>query len=404
MIRRIAAKAASLRPELKLFLAAIFCAGLAGGVGDTAFNNYLSDTFHISAATRGMLEFPRELPGFLTALGAGSLFFLSEPHLGAVAYLLFSAGLTGLAFADSNWPFMLAAMIIWSSGVHLSMPVTSSLTMSLAPEQRRGRRMGQVGALSGLGAIAGALIVWQLGRAGAVNYPAMFLSAAGAVALAAILIASLKTVGLHRPRPRLVLRRHFSLYYALELLFGARKQVFLTFGPWVLIKVFGEPPATFAKLRLLSSFLGILLVPLIGTAIDRFGERRILTADAFLLLLICLAYGFAERILPSRTLALRALYATYVLDQLLFACGMARATYVSKIARSPDEVAPTLSMGVTMNHAVSMSVPTLGGLLWAAFGYPSVFIFAAGIALATAAAASLIRIPPRGRPATASAE
>ena len=55
------------------FIQATFCLGIAGGIFEAIFNNFLSDTFQISAVTRGLLEFPRELPGFLVVVTCCSI-------------------------------------------------------------------------------------------------------------------------------------------------------------------------------------------------------------------------------------------------------------------------------------------------------------------------------------------
>ena len=38
-------------------------------------------------------------------------------------------------------------------------------------------------------------------------------------------------------------------------------------------------------------------------------------------------------------------------------------------------------MGISLDHAVSMGIPTLGDLLWIHYGHSSVFIDATGLAL-----------------------
>jgi len=70
--------------NLLLFAAGAALMGFSGSMFDSTFNNFLSDTFNITAETRGFLEFPRELPGFLTALFAGLLFFTAEPNIAAL--------------------------------------------------------------------------------------------------------------------------------------------------------------------------------------------------------------------------------------------------------------------------------------------------------------------------------
>jgi hypothetical protein len=47
---------------------------------------------------------------------------------------------------------------------------------------------------------------------------------------------------------------------------------------------------------------------------------------------------------------------------------------------------------VTINHAVSMTIPALGGWLWEASGHRWVFVVAAGIAVAMMAFASRVRV------------
>jgi len=393
MLRRLHQRLVRVHPQLPVYLAAVALSGAAGGMWETSFSNYLNDTFHIGAAARGMIEFPRELPGLLTAFSAGLLCFLPEARMGAVAFALAGLGMVGVAGIGRSWGAMLASVIVWSVGTHLAMPVTSSLTMSLASERSRGRRLGQVGAVGRLGTITGCAVVWFLGRAGGVRYSAIFLTGACAFFLAAALLSGLR-VGLRHPRPRLIASRHYWLYYVLELLMGARKQIFLTFGPWVLVKIFGQPPATFAKLWIVTAVIGLFFAPTLGRLIDRFGERAILVADAFVLFVVCIAYGFAESLLGHGSGTLYVLYGAYIIDQLSFDTGMARATFISKTVATPDHLAPTLSLGVSINHAVSMSVPTAGGLLWERSGYPWVFLCAGLLSVVYMAFAALVRTRP----------
>jgi predicted MFS family arabinose efflux permease len=76
------------------------------------------------------------------------------------------------------------------------------------------------------------------------------------------------------------------------------------------------------------------------------------------------------------------LYALFILDNLMFATRIARTTYLNRLVEQKSDIAPTVSLGVTMDHAVSMSVPAAGGLLWAAYGYKSVFIAASLLSVA----------------------
>ena len=383
----------NMNPQLRLFLIGMGMLGMSGGIFETTFNNFLHDTFNLTADTRGFLEFPRELPGFLTALFAGLLFFAPETWIAGLAALAIGVGMLGLAFWGGNWYAMLCFMTLWSVGSHLVMPVRSSIGMELAQSKaEKGQRLGQIQGVSIAASIAGCLVVWIAMRYARSGYGIIFAIGGVVSLVGAAMLFAMRMPGAHLQRPKFVWNRRYWLYYVLSLFFGARKQVFITFGPWVLVKVFHQQAWIFAQLWIVASVLGILFQPALGRAIDRLGERTVLMADGVLTFAVCMGYGFAH-LLPSPTAALWLLYACLVGDQLLFGTGMARDTYLAKMALKPEHVAPTLSMGVSINHVVSMSVPSIGGLMWMRYGHPSVFVAAAGIAVLMVMAASMIRIP-----------
>lgn len=381
-----------LRRELAVFFVVVAALGMAGGIFETTFNNFLNDTFGISAEARGRLEFPRELPGFLVAMVGGALFFLSEIRLGVLSALAIALGIAGLASMGGSYPLMVAFMVVWSAGNHLLMPVTNTVALSLAPVERRAARLGQLGAV-GMGAtIVGSALVWVGLQYLDTSYSTTFAVAACAAVVAALALGRLRPLPARAPkRPKIVVNRRYSLFYVLNVFSGARKQIFITFGPWVLVKVFGEPAPTIAKLWIVASAIGIVFQPQLGKLIDRVGERAILMADALLLIGVCVGYGFAEQ-LPIAN-PVRLVYVCYVLDHVLFGTGMARATYLSKIAENESDVHASLSLGVTIDHAVSMSLPALGGLLWVRSGYPYVFLAAGIIAALNLVAAGFLRVP-----------
>jgi MFS family permease len=253
--------------------------------------------------------------------------------------------------------------------------------------------MGQIAATSIAASILGCSVVWIAMRWFHANYRVIFIIGGVAACAASLFFFRMCMPNAHLQRPRFVWHRRYWLYYVLALLFGARKQVFITFGPWVLIRIFHQPAWIFAQLWIAAALLGIFFQPALGRAIDRLGERTVLAADSVLILLVCLGYGFAHR-LANPTLALGLLYVCFVGDNLLFGVNMARDTYLSKIAVRPEHVAPTLSLGITINHVVSMSIPALGGLMWMKYGHPSVFLATAGVAVLMGIFSTMVKVPP----------
>jgi len=196
------------------------------------------------------------------------------------------------------------------------------------------------------------------------------------------------------PSRRLVYRREYHIFYAISALFGIRKQIFLVFGTWVLVSLHEVPVATIALLYFVASALGVLLRPLLGDVIDWLGERKVLATDEIMLLVVCMIYAFASDVFAAPH-DLWALYGAYMLDHILFALRVARTTYLKKIAVDPADITPTISLGITIDHVVAMSLPVLSGIIWERYGHQWVFVLAGAIALGGFFICLRIRVPAR---------
>lgn len=304
-------------------------------------------------------------------------------YLSRLANPLGGLGSLGLAFWSPEYLPMIVWLTVYSMGQHLFMPMSSSIGMNLAADGHIGRRLGQINAVNTAVFLATSLATAFLFRFIKIDYHLAFSVSAGAFFLSAVLILCMTPHSGKRLGKRFVLRKEYNVFYGLNILFGARKQIFITFGPWVLIKIFRQGVATFAILSFFIAGLGIVFKPFIGHLIDHVGERFVLAGEAVSLIFICLGYAFTEGLLANLGLGTMTLYvicALFVLDQMLASVSMARSTYLKKIALSAEDVSPTLSMGMTMDHMVSMFVPWLGGFVWTVLGYQYVFICGAAIA------------------------
>ncbi len=366
-----------LATPLLLFAAASMMMGLYSGLYDPSFNNYLAQMHNISALARGALEFPRELPGFMVVFVFTALIFLADTRIAALSALLVGLALWGQGFVAPNLSIIVIWMIIWSTGAHLFMAISPSIGLRLAKEGQEGRRLGQLGFLESLGSLAGMLFVYWGASRWQVSFGLIFGLAGSFALLAALCLFLIKPRPLVKASRRLIFKRKYWLFYSLNIVFGARKQIFLTFAPWVLIRIFNCGIDTFALLGFIGTVLSLGFRPLLGRAIDAWGEKFIITAESLILVALSLLYGFSQTWF-SASLALSIIMACFVTDQLLFAVRMARTTYLNRIIDSPEDLTPTISMGLTLDHAVSMLIPLGGGLLWAHYGYVPVFI-ASGI-------------------------
>lgn len=378
--------------ELRLFIAASFAIGMAYSLFDAVFNNFLSQNFALTGFQRSFLEFPRELPGFLVAFVSALLWFLCSRRLGAIAMLFGAVGSVLVGFASPTYGVMTLWLFVYSLGQHIFLPISSTIAMELAKEGNAGRRLGQVNAIRNVATIVGSFLVFLGFKFLGFGFGQVFAAAALLFIAAGGFLFAMTPQRTPPSAMYLTFHREYRLFYLLSILYGSRKQLFVTFAPWVLVAVFHQPTQTLAKLLTLGGVIGILFQPLLGWATDRLGERFVLTAEAALLIVVCFGYGFGSSLFAERAAFLIAC-ACFLLDQMLMSVNMARATYMRKIALESAHIQPSLTLSVTIDHLFSISIALLGGKIWNAFGFRYVFLMGAVIALVNLVAVQFIRVP-----------
>lgn len=366
--------------DFTLFLIVGLFTGIASGINSTVFNNFLSDIYKLSASARGIVEFPRELPGTLIVIVLGILSFLGDIRMSIVGMCFASLGLLGLGLFSPSFATMLIWMMMLSLGTHIFMPLSAGIGMSLSHREKYGTRLGRYNAYNLVATIIGYSIVWVGFKYLGLTYKIAFILASIFYIIAAFILGLMKPKNTPTRKMKFVFRKKYTLYYILCTFNGARKQIFLTFAPWVLIQVYHLNPPTFAILGFIVATLSILTRTAVGNAIDKKGERFVLSLEAIVLIVICMGYSFAADLLPS-SIAVIVIASCYIIDNSMSVVEMARSTYIKKIAVHPEDVIPTLSAGTSFDHVIAMTIPFFGGLLWASLGYQYVFLFAALIAV-----------------------
>jgi predicted MFS family arabinose efflux permease len=264
--------------------------------------------------------------------------------------------------------------------------------MSFAEEGRDGKKLGQINALNNIAAIAGSAIIYAGFRFLDFNFAVSFTIAAVIFFASSGFLLTLKKERTVKAKTKIVLRKEYSFYYWLCVLFGTRKQIFLTFAPWVIVTIFEKDTAMIAQLITIGGIVGIGFNPILGLAVDRFGERFIFICEALLLVTVCLGYAFSLTLF-SEDVAFIIVAACFIIDQLLMSVNMARSTYMKKIAITPEDVTATLTMGVTIDHIFSISIAIASGFVWKMFGFQYVFILGAFLAMLNLISAIMMRVP-----------
>jgi len=348
-------------------------------------SNFVAEEMHITGFQQGLLETFRETCGIIAFAVLAILSGLAEPLIGAIMLIMVAVGLSAYAFVpDYFWLILIS--LLWSQGLHIWMPLPNSMALALAKPGREGYCLGKVHAFGALGSSFGLVVALVL-RIAQVQIRSLYL-VAGTVALLAACACVAIPWRIKTPGPRLVIRKRYSLYYFLNFLEGWRKQIFIAFAGFLLVKMHGTPLMTMLILWLLIQCIGWISSPLAGRLIDRLGERTILIFYYASLTVFFIGYAFIRN--------KYFLYSIYVIDSSFFVFVMALTTYVNRIA-PPSEHTATLSMGVAANHIAAVTMPLLGGLLWKYLGYQWTFLI--GSAAAVVSIFVSLLLPSNHKPA-----
>jgi predicted MFS family arabinose efflux permease len=377
------------RPHISSFMSGMLIFGVAVGMYTGVLNNYLHEVLSISRLERGIIEFPRELPGLLLIVIFGFLYRMSESRLIQAAFFVSFVGTLGLSIFGDHRILAVLMIVLWSTGEHMIMPVRRSIAIHGAKQGKEGLAMGMVAGVTNIGQVAGnylvplflVLLPVFIAKQSAFTYFRIIFIVTAAVLLGGFLLLSrLSDLREHVKRRRLFFHRKYLKYYILEVFYGARKQVFLTFAPYVLILNYGAKTELVAALYGIWSVSNIVINPLLGKLLDKIGYKKIIVADTIVLIILCVLYGFSHHWFPRST-AFIVVCVVFVLDAMLFAVGMARAMYARSLSDSQEETTSTLATGLSINHLVSILIAVAGGVVWQALGVEAVFSMAAVFAL-----------------------
>ena len=333
---------------------------IAFSVWSALLNNFVIQIADFDGSDIGLLHTVREVPGFLAIGVILIIMFLREQTLGLISLALLGVA-TALTAYFPSVSGLLIITLISSFGFHYFETVNQSLQLQWLPKEKAPQIIGW---LVGAGSIAtlivylGIIIGWQKLE---LSFNFIYLTSGGLTALIAILcllfFPTFKTET--KQITKLVLRRRYWLYYALQFLSGARRQIFVVFAGFMMVEKFGFEVHQLTALLLINLAINIFVAPLFGHFIAHFGERRALIIEYLGLVFVFVAYGgiylFDWGVVLAATL--------FVLDHLFFGLRMALKTYFQKIS-APEDIAPTAAVAFTINHIAAVFLPVLLGLLW----------------------------------------
>jgi hypothetical protein len=371
------------RQPMYIYLAVLTISATAGlQAWRMLFDNFSVHAAGLEGKHVGVIQSVREIPGFLALLAIYLIMIIKEHRLSAISILILGLGVAIAGFFPS-WMGLIITTLLMSFGFHYFETTNMSLTLQYFDTETSPWVFGKLrslGAASNIG--VGIVIFFITPYFSFIETYMLFGSLIVAAGLWAFFQNPSNTHVVPQ-RKKMILRKKYSLFYFLTFMAGARRQIFIAFAVFLLVKKFGFTIQEIAILFILNNIINYFLSPLIGKSIIRFGERAVLSLEYSSLIIIFLAYATVDSKLIVGIL--------YILDHIFFNFAIAIRTFFQKIG-DPADIAPSMAVGFTINHIAAVMLPAAGGLLWMV-DYRVPFVFGAFLSLISLIAVQKIRIP-----------
>ena len=384
-----------LKTAIFIFILVSAFTGFIQNVTDTLMANYFKEAYDATASQRGFIEIPRELPGIVSVFIISALSFLRDFRMAVIAQFLGVIGMMVLGLFHPSYGVMLIFIFIFSLGAHMFIPLGDSIGLSLTTPDTMGRLLGKFNSMRmAFGVVAG-LVGFFGFRSGVFSFSVpveVYLICAISFAACAILLIMMrakigKDIESRTEVSKPVFRKEYIRYYIICGLYGGRKQIMLVFSPWVLIELLGFKADVMSMIGVVGAFIGIFFIPFIGRLIDKRGSRFTMMVEAGCFIAVYVAYGLLSKWVSDSTVVLTGIgmiliYILIVFDKMSAQFYMVRSIYLKSIAVKEEDVTPSLSTGMAIDHVVAIVGAFLCGIVWDRFGPEFVFIIAAVLSIA----------------------
>ena len=377
-------------------------------------NNFAVEELGAQASHIGLIQAVREVPGALGFLVGALALVCAEMRIAGFSVVLMGVGIFLTAYTHSLVG-AIGMTLVMSAGFHVFFSSNASAVLITMGPRKAANTLGKLNSLGALAAVLATLFI--LVTLGTWGYRPIFQVAGAVTTIGGLVLLPFarQPVRVRRTLRCTPLRRRYWRYYALEFLMGSRRHILSTFAIFLLVQTYRVTAHTITLLFLINSLMGVYLHQALGRIVTRFGERRVLTVNFSVLMLVFLGYAIVPMLgvldtttflVPAVTAGDWVLFPTFpatsgllillglfMLDQILSGFSFALKSYFQKIVVAPEEITPNVALGQTFNHIAAVILPIVGGLVWEAVGAQYTFLAGVAIAAVSLSLALQMRVP-----------
>ncbi len=320
----------------------------------TLFNNFAVDEVGINAFQVGAIQSLREVPGFLSLLVVYLLLIFKEHRLSALSVFVLGVGVAAAGFLGSFWGLVFTTFAM-SVGMHYFETTRKSLILQYFSRQQAPLAFARLLSWTAVVNICVGGVI--LGLQYVMDIPAIFCVIGAVAILVGLGALFVNPTSKHIPKQnnKMVFKKKYWLFYVINFLSGARRQIFVVFAVFILVQRHHYSVAYVTALFILNNIISYFVAPIIGRMINKYSERAVLSMEYGWMVFIFLGYAFIDNAWIVGIL--------YIIDNIFYPCSMAINTYFQKIGE-PEDIAPSMAVGFTINHISAVVIPVMGGALW----------------------------------------
>jgi hypothetical protein len=327
-------------------------AGLQGWT--TLFTNYAKEIVGVNGFQIGLSQGVREIPGFLSFAAVYLFLVLKEHRLSAWSVVLLGIG-TAITGVFTSFGGLLTTTFIMSLGFHFFETTNKSLTVQYFNTTESPVVFARLRGYGALANIVVAFIIWTLSFVLPYMYTFMLLGLFITISGITMLFNNPVRHEIPYQHKKLVFRKKYWLFYVLNFLAGTRRQIFTVFAIFLLVDRYNLGLRIVTGIYVINYALTYLLNPQISKALNKYGERVVLSLESGSLILLFLGYAFINNVW--------IVVGLFILDSIFFNFSIGLNTYLQKTA-DPEDLGSSTAVGFTINHISAVIIPVFGGVLW----------------------------------------
>lgn len=341
-------------PMYRYLLILGICAS-AGLQGWTAlFTNFAKEVIGVNGFEIGVSQAVREIPGFLSVAAIFLLFLFKEHRLSAWSVVLLGVG-TGITGFFTSFGGLLTTTFIMSVGFHFFETTNKSLAVQYFNTTESPVVFARMRGYGALANIVVGFAIWALSFI--LPYKLTFLILGLFICISGITMLFENPIRNEVPHQhkKMVIKKKYWLFYVLNFLSGTRRQIFTVFAIFLLVEHYNLGLRIVTGIYVINYALTYILNPQISKALNKYGERIVLSLESASLIILFLGYAFINNVW--------IVVGLFILDSIFFNFSIGLNTYLQKTA-DPEDLGSSTAVGFTINHISAVIIPVFGGILW----------------------------------------